>query len=124
MFIKGKCLYKSNIKAKLEKAKEICAYKGSVVLPIKERAMYQFIRELATVRNYDDLFLGLEMNSKSEGVYSDGSVFDKDTHYSFDQNSDRFGLTKCVYLKKGVGYEPREADCNEKRQFLCQWKGN
>lgn len=63
-------------------------------------------------------------SSLDKPLYSDKTVFEKTSSYSFDDSAGKFGSKECVFLKKGVLYKPRSTDCNVPMHYLCLWKGN
>ena len=123
---KNKCIYdgfgSGRAKYNMREAMELCASRGSIVLPIKDEAMYNFVRIWAGKEKLGDLFLGMNFSSSLPNpVYTDGTSFIKDQSFQFGDDSDKFGDKDCVYLKKGVAFKPRNTDCSTPMNFLCQW---
>ena len=120
---KDKCLYVGTEILEYKDARESCAYSGAIILPVKDRATYQFVRSLAKLKKYEDLYIGMNFSQKLDSpLYSDGKIFNRSLHFQFDSEADKFGGKECVYLKKGVSYKPRSTVCNEGKQFICLWR--
>lgn len=123
---KNKCIYagfsSGSARFNMREAMELCASRGSLVLPIKDEAMYNFVRIWAGNEKFGDLLLGMNFsNSLSNPLYTDGTSFIRDQSFQFGDDSDKFGDMDCVYLKKGVAFKPRNTDCSTPMNFLCQW---
>ena len=120
---KDKCLWVGSDKLEFNDAQARCASRGAIILPIKDRGTYQFVRSLAKQKRYEDMFIGMNFSTHLENpLYSDGSIFNRSTHFVFDSEAEKFGGKECVYLKKGVTYKPRSTHCNETMQFICLWR--
>ena len=105
-------------------AEKNCAFNGSRVLAIRDRATYQFIRAFSVANKLLDIYLGINYTTgdpDNPSIYSDGTPFDKDTGYAFDGEREKFGSKNCTYLKKGVTYKPRDTDCTVMMDHICQW---
>lgn len=101
-----------------------CAKRGSIVLPIKDRGTFEFVRRWAINDRMGDLYIGMNFSVALETpLYSDKTLFEKDLSYDFDDSAGKFGSKECVFLKKGVLYKPRSTDCKVPMHFLCLWKG-
>ena len=55
---KSECYYHSMEKGDYNKSEIICAKKSSRIIPIKDRATYQFIRSWSIKQNFGDFYLG------------------------------------------------------------------
>ena len=55
---KTECYYHSWEKGDYNKSEVLCAEKGSRIIPIKDRATYQFIRSWSIKQNHGDFYLG------------------------------------------------------------------
>ena len=122
---KGSCYYHGSVPGDYHHCQEQCARVGARIVAIKERATYHFIRALAVAYKFGDFYLGLNFTvnrTDAKVIYSDGTPFDKSTSYAFDDQSEKFGNKDCSYLKKGVAYKPRDADCQRAMHQVCQWK--
>ena len=42
-------------------------------------------------------------------------------NFAFDDDSEKFGAKECNYMKKGVQYKPRDADCSAEMAPICVW---
>ena len=122
---KDKCIYDGfarGAKYKMNEAMELCASRGSIVLPIKDEAMYNFVRIWAVKNKFGDLFLGMNFSSAlPHPTYTDGTSFIKDQSFQFGDDSDKFGDSDCAFLKKGVAFKPRNTACSTPMNFLCLW---
>ena len=122
---KKQCFFKGKHTLIYDDAEEKCAYRGSQILSIKERGSFEFIRMWSKANKFGNLFLGFNYSTGDPSnpiVYSDGTAYNKSTMYDFDDSRDKFGDAPCVYLKKGVVYKPRNAECDKPNQFICLWK--
>ena len=116
---KGDCIYKGTDSVEMTEAMNICAMKGSIVLPIKSEGMFKIAKKYSRSMNSLDLYIGMNLTSQ---LYTDNTDYtDKD--YDFNGESSKFKKGDCVYLKKGIGYAPRSTKCDKKFQFFCLWKG-
>ena len=106
----------------MAKATHTCAKVGSIVLPIKDNGMFEFIKAYSIATKAHDIFVGLNL-SESQGMYSDGSQFDESI-FDFGGASVKFSSHPCVYLKKGIFFQARGSACHKEYQFYCIWKGN
>ena len=118
---KGDCLYKSPKPALLPKAKEQCANRGGQILDIKSLGIYKFIQLHSILIDSMDLHLGFNFTDHNNLVYADGSKYDFNTSFDFDGENVKFGGLDCVFLKRGIGYKPREIKCFHKFEFYCIW---
>ena len=121
---KAECYYHSKEKGDYDSAEINCALRGSRILAIKDRATYHFIQSFASSQKIGNFFLGLNFTTGDVTApvkYSDGATFNKSLDYSFDESRDKFGTKSCAYLKKGVRYKPRDTDCREPMEQVCQW---
>ena len=132
---KGSCYVHGSNPGDYDHGELECAKLGGQMVAIKERATYQFIRAWAALNKFGNFYLGLNFTRNSvyyhinesdpnvtSIIYSDGTLFNKSTHYAFDDQSDKFGHKECAYLKKGVAYKPRDTTCNVHMDQVCQWK--
>ena len=55
---KTECYYHSLEKGDYNKSEVLCASKGSRIIPIKDRATYQFLRSWSIKQNFGDFYLG------------------------------------------------------------------
>ena len=55
---KTECYHHSMEKGDYNKSELLCAEKGSRIIPIKDRATYQFIRSWSIKQNFGDFYLG------------------------------------------------------------------
>ena len=55
---KTDCYYHSLEKGDYNKSEVLCASKGSRIIPIKDRATYQFLRSWSIKQNFGDFYLG------------------------------------------------------------------
>lgn len=138
---KTDCFYHSMEKGDYNKSELLCAEKGSRIIPIKDRATYQFIRSWSIKQNFGDFYLGKRCEYKflpeqhfpllglnyTTGIsdapvqYSDGTAYNKTMDFAFDDDSEKFGAKECNYMKKGVQYKPRDADCSADMAPICVW---
>ena len=123
---KNKCIYdgfaSGRTKYNMSEAMKQCAARGSIVLPIKNEAMYNFVRIWAVAEKLGDLFLGMNFSSSLPNpIYTDRTSFIRNQSFQFGVDSDKFGDKDCAYLKKGVSFKPRSADCSTPMNFLCLW---
>ena len=122
---KTKCYYSSSQLTPFTEAQSLCAVRGGQLLNIYEQATYQFIRSYANFYDLPDLFLGLNFSTNITNIpalYVDGSVYNQSVHYSYDEQSVKFGQGPCVILKKGIVFLPRDTDCITPLGVLCVWK--
>ena len=121
---KTECYYHSKEKGDYDSAEINCALRGSRIIAIKDRATFHFIQAYASSKRMGDFFLGLNFTTGDVTTpvkYSDGTAFNKSSDFSFDESHDKFGKKSCAYLKKGVRYKPRDTDCSEPMEQVCQW---
>ena len=80
---------------------------------------------MAAGRGVGDFYLGLNWTTGDPDkpvVMSDGTVYDKDTMYAFDEQEEKFGEKNCTYVRAGVKYQPRDLDCSRLLAVICQWR--
>lgn len=118
---KGKCLYKSEFSGTLWENKEICALHGGIVLPIKTKGQFEFIKSHAKASLAGNIYLGMN-NTDGKMMQTDKTEYTS-ASYDFNGDSVKFGRLQCVYLKKGIGYLPREDVCEKNYESYCQWIG-
>ena len=121
---KSECFYHSPVKGDYDTGELNCAYRGSRIVAIKDRATYHFIRAWAMAYKFGDFYLGLNFTTNDTETpikYSDGTAFNKSIDFAFDDDSEKFGEKDCAYLKKGVSFKPRDSSCVEMMDQLCQW---
>ena len=121
---KSECFFHSDSKGDYDTGEVNCAFRGSQMVAIKDRATYQFIRAWAMASKFGDFFLGLNFTTNDTLApikYSDGTAFNKSIDYSFDSDGEKFGHKDCAYLKKGVSYKPRDSACSEALDQVCHW---
>ena len=121
---KSDCFYHSQLKADYKDGQVQCALRGSRIVAIKDRAVYDFIRAWAIANKFVDFYLGFNfttINTEITATYSDGKPFNKSIDYDFDGERDKFGHKECSYLKKGISYKPRDIPCSELLEQVCQW---
>ena len=121
---KKECYARGRTVANYDQAEESCAFNGSRMLAIKDRATYEFIRAFGISKKMGDIYLGMNYTTgepENPIIYSDGTSFNKDTSYTFDDQKEKFGNKNCTYLKKGVSFKPRDTDCNTLMEHICQW---
>ena len=121
---KNECFFHSFIKGDYDTGEMNCAYRGSKMVAIKDRATYQFIKAWAKANKFGDFFLGLNFTTNDTEApvkYSDGTAFNKSIDFDFDDERDKFGNKDCAYLKKGVTYKPRDCACSDLLEQVCQW---
>ena len=97
------------------------------MVTIKDRATYQFIRSWAISNSFYNFFLGYNYTTGDPAIpikYSDGTPFNKSVDYAFDESSEKFGSKPCTFMKKGVRYNPRDANCEDLMEPVCVWKSN
>ena len=121
MQYKGRCIYQSSTLTNLENAKHECAELGSIVLPIKDNGMFEFIKALSIATQAKDVFVGMNLTT-SPGVYSDNTEFNE-AIFDYQGASVKFSLP-CVYLKRGINFQARGTSCLKEFQFYCIWKGS
>ena len=120
---KEKCLYVGSEMLEYKDAQEKCASYGAIIMPIQDRATYQFVQSLARLKKYQNIYIGMNFSKNLDSpLYSDRTVFNRSLHFQFDSDATKFGTKECVYLKKGVSYKPRSAHCNQTMQYICQWR--
>ena len=114
------CLHKNTAKGTLAQNKEDCARRGGIVLPIKSMGLYEFIKLHAASIKAGDLYLGMNQTA-GKMLLTDQTEY---TASSFDFNGDntKFGGLQCVYLKRGIGFMPRETTCEEIKEAYCLWR--
>lgn len=121
---KNECYYHSIEKGDYNKSELLCAEKASRVVTIKDRATFQFIRSWAKGQKIKDFFLGLNYTTGDTSApvkYSDGSAYDKDVDYAFDDNREKFGAKECTYLKSSIKHKPRDSECSAEKNPVCIW---
>ena len=121
---KKDCYARGRKLANYDEAEKSCAFNGSRILAIKDRATYEFIRAFSVSQRIGDIYLGMNFttgDSENPIIYSDGTPFSRDTSYTFDDQKEKFGNKNCTYLKKGVTYKPRDTDCDVLMEHICQW---
>ena len=122
---KNICLFVTTDLLKYKDSQTACAKFGGMIMPLRDRGTYQFIRSLAKLKSYRDLFIGMNFSINLENpLYSDGTIFNRSTHYQFDSEAEKFGQKDCVYLKTGVSHKPRSTDCDVPMQSVCQWRSS
>ena len=121
---KSQCFYHSSSKGDYDAGELNCAVRGSRMVAIKDRGTYQFIRAWSMKNKFGDVFLGFNFttdDTEAPVKYSDGTAFNKSMDFAFDEDSEKFGNKDCAYLKKGVSFKPRDCDCTQLMEQLCQW---
>ena len=124
---KNKCFYsikgKSKSKFSYKKSQEECASRGSIVVPIKDKATFHFLKSWALKGKLESYFIGMNFSATSS-KYSDNSDFQWNINFDFEEEEGKFGEKECVFLKSGVRFQPRSISCNASLDYLCQWIGN
>ena len=121
---KEMCILMRNENFIYEEAQQYCASKGSIVLPIKDRSTYQFIRRWAIKEKFGNFYVGMNYSKYLPiPIYSDRTIFKDGVSFNFDEDSNKIGSEECVFLKKGVSYKARSTPCNVQMNFFCLWKG-
>ena len=124
---KDKCLYAGSLSERVnfKDSQKRCAEKGAMVLPLKDRATFQFVRRWSMDNRFFDMFIGFNFSQAlSNPIYSDKTVFDWSNSYDFDENSGKIGHKECLYLKNGVKYQPRSTECTVRMSYMCLWQSN
>ena len=132
---KGECLMPNAQRKTYDSAQLFCASRGGVILPIRDKATFEFVKAWGpqTVRN--DVWLGLRKKNYTrtyvdsaspplqeiitdELTYSDGGPFDIDIDYKLEASILR---GECFALKSSENMELRDYRCNREVGFICQW---
>ena len=92
------------------------------MMDIKNQALYQFIQLYSIQVNSLDVYLGFNMTKGKDQLYADGSIYNFNDSYDFGGENINFGGMDCVYLKKGIGFKPREIECSHVLDFYCVWQ--
>ena len=116
---KGKCLHENKVQGTLWENKKSCAVKGGIVMPIKTKGAFEFIKEHAYSVKAGNIYLGMN-NTHGKMIQTDRTEYTTSS-YDFDGNNNKFGKLQCVYLKKGIKYLPRETTCDGVMESYCQW---
>ena len=119
---KDSCFYKSGAPALPHKAKEQCANRGGKIMDIKNHALYQFIQLYSQHVRAFDVHLGFNMTKGVDQLYADGTLYNSNNSYDFGGENINFGGLDCVYLKRGIGFKPREIECSHVLDFYCLWR--
>ena len=132
---KDKCLMPSPQRKTFDSARVFCATRGGIILPIKDKGTFEFIKAWGpqTVRN--DVWMGLRQKNVNrtydkttapyllekttdELTYSDGETFDIDNDYKLEAKILR---GECFALKSSAEMELRDEKCSREIGFICQW---
>jgi hypothetical protein len=134
---KDKCLMPSPQRKTFDSAQVFCAARGGIILPVKDKGTFKFIKAWGpqTVRN--DVWVGfrpknvtrtydketapyLLETTTDELTYSDGEPFDIDTDYKLEAKALK-GNQGCFALKSSADMELRDEKCSREIGFICQW---
>ena len=122
---KGQCYGKNVVKkVDYDGAENACAYNGSRVVMIRDRGTFHFIRAMAMGKGIGNFYLGLNWTTGDPDkpiLMADGTVYNKSTMYSFDEEGEKFGHKNCTYFKKSIKFKPRDTECNELMDVMCHW---
>ena len=132
---KDKCLMPSAQRKTYDSPQIFCASRGGVILPIRDKATFEFIKAWSPRSVRNDVWLGLRKKNYTrvyvegaspplqeiitdELTYSDGGSFDIDTDYTLETTIFR---GECFALKSSENMELRDQRCNREIGFICQW---
>ena len=118
---KGKCILYKNEMLTFKGAKHECAKHGGIVLPIKTKGMYEFIKNYSLKIKTGDIFIGFNLTVPQ--VYTDGTSYTNQS-FKFDGDDTKLNGLACAFLKRGIKYLVRGAFCEEQYNFYCEWTGN
>lgn len=116
---KGDCIYASRVAATVLDSKHKCGERGGILLPVKNKGLYEFIQKFSLKLQFPEFHNGLNFTS---GEFSDKTVYSAEL---FDYNGEhsKIGDFPCTVFKKGIGYKVRGNNCSI-LHFYCLWKGN
>ena len=122
---KGECYGRSVARGvDYDGAEKACAFNGSRVVMVRDRATFHFIRAFAAGKGVGQFYLGLNWTTGDPSnpvIMSDGTPYNKTTMYAFDDQSEKFGKKNCTYIKGGVRYMPRDTKCDALLNVICHW---
>merc|ERR1712155_378102 len=87
------------------------------------RGTFHFIRAMAMGKGIGNFYLGLNWTTGDPDkpiLMADGTVYNKSTMYSFDEEGEKFGHKNCTYFKKSIKFKPRDTECNELMDVASQ----
>ena len=138
---KDLCLMPNPQRKTFDQAQVYCATRGGIILPVKDRGTFDFIKAWAPQSVRNDVYMGMRKKNVTRSYHKDGIVINGATKYlvetitdelvysdgeEFDINSD-YKLEapilrgECFALKSSEDMELRDYKCNREIGFICQW---
>ena len=115
------CIYKNSNKTSFSESKEQCGQYGGIVLPIKTKGLFEFIKVHADALNSGSLYIGM---NRTDGLtrFTDFSEYNSS---SFDLNgSDLVSENlQCVFLDSSDDFVAKQTDCENQFESYCLWQG-
>ena len=100
---KEMCILMRNENFIYEEAQQYCASKGSIVLPIKDRSTYQFIRRWAIKEKFGNFYVGMNYSKYLPiSMYSDRTIFKDGVSFDFDEDSNKIGSGNPINKKAAI----------------------
>lgn len=118
---KEMCIYKNSNKTSFSESKEQCGQYGGIVLPIKTKGLFEFIKSHANALNSGSLYIGM---NRTDGLtrFTDFSEYNSS---SFDLNGSDLVTEnlQCVFLDSSDGFVAKQTDCENQFESYCLWQG-
>lgn len=137
VYYRGRCYFANRDTHSYSEAKKSCAFKGSIVAPIKGKGLLHFFKAWAGQAIGGSVWIGIEMDKKqgilnvtdpakprislnvTEGLhFTTGEPFE-------DSYLAQLEVTRlkgnCFGLEAAVDYEVRGMDCGSKIGSICKW---
>ena len=132
---KDECFMPNPQRKTYDSAQIYCATRGGIVLPIRDKGTFEFIKAWGPRAIRNDVWMGLRKKNYTrlydansdpplhqiitdELTYSDGQGFNIDNDYKLEAKILR---GECFSLKSSENMELRDYKCNREIGFICQW---
>ncbi len=138
---RGQCIHPDFQTVNYDDAAVECAKRGSILVPIKDIEMHQFIMNWASTLLGSDTWIGLrrkrwiqiyeesassyhplEEEIQLELTHTDGEPFDPETDYNFGIKKWRGTGDECFFFKQTDKYELQGTLCSKEKSFFCLWQ--
>ena len=138
---KDMCLMPNPQRKTYDSAQVFCATRGGIILPVKDKGTFEFIKAWAPQSVRNDVWMGIRKKNVTRTYHKDGTVINGATKYLVEQTTDELMYSdgdgfdinsdykleapilrgECFALKSSDDMELRDYKCNREIGFICQW---
>ena len=138
---KDMCLMPNPQRKTFDSAQVYCATRGGIILPVKDKGTFEFIKAWAPQSVRNDVWMGIRKQNVTRTYHKNGIVINGATKYLVEQFSDELMYSdgkdfdinsdykleapilrgECFALKSSDDMELRDYKCNREIGFICQW---